>query len=264
MKPLLTFLQIAAIIISLGSTKVEAKPASPLCLMRQCGGQMLRCGFDNECSSWLACVIQCGDDKIRCPSFCGFFYQSARINSTNQCIFDSQCVDLGFDQYPQYDHQDRKREDLSGIQGTFWLAGVLGGKHIFDVDCQRFDFSPASSETLAVHYSVPLTYNGKNRIRAAQGVFSTLPDGAIQVVYDNFVGYHEKWYILDKTEETLLAHVCIGNETVCYDYGTLLLARTELPLLPPARRVVLERTVQEHLRVNLREFRRTQAVGCRN
>ena len=254
----------STLLLALWAASAAAKPADPICLMRKCGGQMLRCGFDSECSNWLSCVIQCGDDKIRCPSFCGFFYQSSRINRTNQCIFDSGCVDLGFDQYPLYDHADRDRENLDGISGTFWLVGVLGGKQIFDVDCQRFDMTPTDSDSLNVKYSVPLTYHGKTRVREAQGVFRPLPDGAIQVIYDNFVGYHEKWYILDRNEDTILARVCIGNDQVCYDYGTLLLARDEIHYLAPAQRVTLEQTVHKQLGVNLRDFRRTQVLGCKN
>ena len=264
MKRLSLLIHAAVLALALWTTTATAKTADPICLMRKCGGPMLRCGFESECASWLSCVIQCGEDKIRCPSFCGFFYQSKRINRTNQCIFDSQCVDLGFDQYPLYDHAEGNRETLDGVNGTFWLAGVLGGKQIFDVDCQRFDFTAAVDETLGVHYSVPLTYNGKSRIREARGVFRALADGAIEVIYDNFVGYHEKWYIIDKSEDTLLARVCIGNDRVCYDYGTLLLARDELHYLPPAQRVSLDQAVQAHLGVNLRDFRRTQVLGCTN
>ena len=158
------------------------------------------------------------------------------INQTSLCIFESQCVELGFNELPHYEHAERPSESLRDIEGTYWFAASFGGRQIFDYDCQRFDFKPMSDELLAVTYSVPLTNQGETRIKGAKGVFRQNPSGAIEVIYDNFAGYHEKWFLVDKTEQTLLAHVCIDAGVTCYDYGTILLSKVDLsrlgPLLP--------------------------------
>ena len=220
-KILLLFLLISS--HSLKAT--DSKSADPICLAKKCGQTMLRCGVDGECRRWLQCVLDCRDDKIRCPSVCGFYYQSARINQTSLCIFESDCVDLGFEQLPHYDHVDDTRLKAQDLAGTWWFKASYGGSHIFDFDCQRFDFTSGGPDFVRVAYSVPLTLNGTTRMTGATGEFRQLDSGATEVIYDNFAGYHEKWNIVDKSEDSLLAHVCIDAGSVCYDYGTILLTK---------------------------------------
>ena len=238
--------------------------ADPLCLASHCGKTMMQCGLERECRSWLQCVLKCGDDKVKCPSVCGFFYQSPKINQTSSCIFDSQCVDLGFKAFPNYDNQNRPALSLEGIEGTYWFVASFGGKHIFDYDCQRFDFKKRSDDSLAVTYSVPLTLQGATRTTGAQGVFRPLPEGSVEVIYNNFGGYHEKWFIVDKSENTILAHVCIGAESICYDYGTILLAKKDLALWDAESLAKLDQKTKEMFDFGVRSFHRANIRGCRN
>lgn len=239
---------------------------NPVCLAQKCGLTMMGCAAQRECRNWLQCVIGCGEDKIRCPSFCGFYYQSPRINATNLCIFKSECVDLGFSEFPDYQHAQRPRLSLDGIDGTYWFAASHGGSQIFDFDCQRFDFTTDFSldSTLKVNFQVPLSHNGQERMTGAQGVFKTLEDGSIEVIYDNFAGYHEKWYLVEKTANTLLAHVCIGAETICYNYGTVILSKQPLSDLDTTERNALDYTLQQHFKLDLSDFKSSRTTGCSN
>jgi hypothetical protein len=241
-----------------------AKEADPICLAQKCGTKMLSCGLEKECANWLQCVIQCGDDKIRCPSFCGSYYQSERINETSSCIFASACVELGFSQLPNYEHQSRAIEDLRELTGTYWFVASHGGSQIFDYDCQRFDFAAVSPELTAVGYSVPLTRKGQTRIRNAAGLFRSLPSGVVEVTYDNFASYHENWYLTYTRDELILAHVCIGAETACHDYGTIILARKDMDELTPAQRQGLDAAVAEQFGLKLEDFKRSAVNGCAN
>ena len=240
--------------------------ANPLCLAKACGGASLKCGLDGECRRWLQCVLECGDDQIKCPSRCGFFYQSQAINQTSSCIFASHCVDLGFSTLAPYEHAARPVERLEGIQGSYWFVASHGGSHIFDYDCQRFDFAPSDIEqgSLAVTYSVPLTLKGTQRITRAHGVFKQLESGAVEVIYDNFSGYHEKWYVLDKTEDTILAQVCIDAGKFCYDYGTVLLARDQLANLDPDVLSRINGITQAQFGFAVGDFHQSGKQGCAN
>jgi hypothetical protein len=241
----------------------ERRDADPICLARKCAKTMLRCGLDGECRSWLKCVLDCQDDKIRCPSVCGFYYQSAQINQTSLCIFKSDCVDLGFGQLPNYEHADGALVTLGDLEGTWWFSASHGGTHIFDFDCQRFDFSGGGPDFVHVAYSVPLTFNGKTRMTGASGIFRQLDSGAIEVIYDNFAGYHEKWYLVDKTEDTILAHVCIGADSICYDYGTILLTRKHLNSLDSRLKEHLNSVARTQFGFGWEQFKQAR-TNCAN
>ena len=245
---------------------LTGKKPDPICLAKKCGMNMVQCGWEKECRDWLQCVVQCGDDKVKCPSFCGFFFQSAKINKTSMCIFDSNCVDLGFSSLPSYEHTERPLLNMEAVEGTYWFAASYGGKQIFDYDCQRFDFVPKvmRDEGVEVSFSVPLTHRSKQRLTSAQGVFKPLDSGAIEVIYENFAGYHEKWYIIDKTEATLFAHVCIGDDNVCYDYGAVLLSKKDVSQLSDAELVHLQGLTHEYYGVDFESFHRSKVLGCSN
>ena len=55
------------------------------CLGVRCGGEVLACVRDPECKAWLDCMQGCGADKMRCPTFCGAFFQSKRVSAFTQC-----------------------------------------------------------------------------------------------------------------------------------------------------------------------------------
>jgi hypothetical protein len=223
--------------------------ADGLCLAKACGWDLVQCGVEGDCRDWLQCVLACGEDKVRCPSICGFTFQSKRINKTNQCIFASTCVELGFAELGSYEHGDRPQKSLAGLEGNYWFAGSHGGSQILDVDGQRFHFRTRDQEpeVIDVHFAVPLMRKGQMSVRSAQGTFRMLADGSVEVAYDNFVGYHERWYILERTPHTLLAHVCIAGEEMCYNYGTLLLSQTSLQDLSEEERTALDLSLQLHL-----------------
>lgn len=250
------------------SSSLKAQPkADPLCLASQCGGELLTCGLDQGCRQWLQCVLECGEDKIRCPSVCGFLFQGKTINTTSQCIFQSHCVDLGFDNLGHYEHQaETPLLTSEGLEGTWWFAGSYGGDHIFDFDCQRFDFQRQDPLNLRVRFSVPLTYRGDEKLTGAQGQFKVLRSGALEVAYDNFAGYHEHWYLVDRTPSTLLAHVCIANQEVtparCYDYGTILLARQPLSTLHPQTWHHLDSVTTRYFGFEMSLMRPSGIGGC--
>jgi hypothetical protein len=249
-----------------GSLKAQPE-GNPICLATHCGGELLSCGFDQDCRQWLQCVLECGDDKIRCPSVCGFYFQGQSINRTSQCIFKSQCVNLGFDTLKNYEHgSGTPLAGIDGIDGTWWFAGSYGGHHIFDFDCQRFDFKRKDSKTLDVRFSVPLTFNGAEKLTQAQGKFRVLPTGALEVAYDNFAGYHENWYVLDQTASTLLAHVCISNPEAnpprCYEYGTILLARQPLDAMDQDLFLRLDALTTRYLGFEMGSMRPTRIERC--
>ena len=189
---------------------------------------MVQCSIQSECRDWVNCVRACGDDNIQCPSFCGFYYQSELINKTNLCLFESDCIDLGFDQYQDYNPEGRPSLTLDGIDGNYWFAASYGGDHIFRYDCQKFQFKEVHANRLNVRFSVPLTKDGQTKLTETEGSFQWIDDGAVEVKYDNFVGYHELWYIAHKSEVGFLAHVCFTKGGVCHDYGAVLLAKKPL------------------------------------
>ena len=240
--------------------------ADGLCLAKKCGMTLMACGLDNECRDWLQCILKCGDDKIRCPSTCGFYYQNTSINKTSHCVFDSQCVDVGFASLPAYDHQNRPKLDLSDVAGTFWFAAAASPAPIFDFDCQRFDFTPdrVKKGTLGVDFGVPLTLTGQERITKTHGRFTELPDGTIDVAYDNFAGYHEHWFIVGKTAQTIAAHVCIAAPTTCYDYGTLLLSKVPLDQLDTSELQRLKTLLQTLFSIDVTTMKTPEISACPN
>ena len=266
------FLALFCLLVSTLSSVAHAQPkADGLCLAKQCGTTLVSCGLDKDCRDWLQCVLQCGDDKIRCPSVCGFYYQSSFVNKTSQCIFDSQCVDVGFSTLPAYEHQERPILDLAGVEGTYWFAASASKTKIFDFDCQRFDFASDTQPTNAqqngrvrVNFGVPLTLSGTARITAAHGAFTQLATGAIDVAYDNFAGYHENWFIVDKTPQTILAHVCIAAASICYDYGTILLSKVPLTQLDPSESQRLDKLLNALFSLELSTMHKPNITGCPN
>jgi len=259
-----------ALVMSLGllmtTQSLAFAPAAddPICLLKSCAVTLLQCGIDEECRNWLGCVRSCGDDKIKCPSTCGFFYQSDRINKTSQCVFDSRCVDLGFGSLPNYEHDNRPMVPLQKLSGTYWFAASHGGTHIFDYDCQRFDFTNADQTggPVQVTFSVPLTLNGSTRLTGAHGTFTPLNSGAVEVAYENFSGYHERWYLLDQTPDTLLAHVCIDAGSICYDYGTVLLSKRSLSEVNPDALQQIDRLTRAHDGIGISAFKTSRVEGC--
>ena len=236
----------------------------PICLLKSCAVTLLQCGIEEECRNWLGCVRGCGDDKIKCPSTCGFFYQSDRINKTSQCVFDSRCVDLGFAILPNYEHGNRPTLPLPELTGSYWFAASYGGTHIFDYDCQRFDFAAGkeASQPIRVNFSVPLTLNGASRLTSAHGSFLRLNSGAVEVAYENFSGYHERWYLLDLTPDSLLAHVCIDAGQVCYDYGTVLLTKSAMSELAPGILQQIDHVAREQYGGGIGDFKQSRVEGC--
>ena len=249
------------LILFIGSGTVAwagSNHADPICLARKCGKTMFQCGLDRECRSWLKCVLDCHEDKIRCPSVCGFYYQAATINQTSLCIFDSNCVDLGFEQLPNYEPSEAPLVEAQALSGTWWFSASHGGAHIFDFDCQRFDFSQGGADFVHVDFSVPLTLKNQTRLTGASGVFRQLGSGAIEVIYDNFAGYHEKWYVVDKTEDSLLAHVCIAADSICYDYGTIFLTRRGTSVLDAGLKESVDRMTRNLFGFGWDEFKQVR------
>ena len=255
-----------ALVFPLALATAQPK-ADGICLAKKCGATLLRCGFESACRDWLQCVLGCGEDKVRCPSICGFSYQSSPINATNQCIFSSQCVELGFDELAAYEPNKTLAPKLEEFEGTYWFAASYGGGQIFDLDCQRFDVraDPESAERVLVKFSVPLAQHGQPEVvKTAEGSFRKQPDGALEVAYDNFVGYHEHWYILAQSADDLLAHVCIQTETRCAEYGTVLLSRQPLSAWTPERVQELDARLQAQAGIGFWDMKMSRTHSCPN
>lgn len=254
----------ASFLLGVPSSAYSWDEPEGICMARKCGLSLASCGLESECRQWLSCVTSCGEDNIKCPSFCGFFNQSKRINKVNQCVMTSACVDLGFAQYPDYQHQDRKTLDIEGIEGTYWFAGYNGGDHVFDYDCQRFDFSEINPKKLYVNFSVPLSKGDKTKLTSAQGTLEQLASGAIEVKYENFVGYHELWYLVNKTPNTLLMHVCFTKGQECHDYGTLLLSKLSLDDLDISEQDKISRVANSVYGFQFNDLKESSIKECLN
>ena len=234
------------------------------CVVTNCGFQIIGCGIEKECRQWLRCVKNCNDDAMKCPSVCGFYYQSKKINKVSQCVFKNHCTSLAFEEFPPFETNKQKWESMTNTEGTYWFAASHGGPHIFDYGCQKFQFLTTSHKAVQVEYSVPLTLNNETRIKQSIGIFSSNSDSSTKVEYDNFTGYHEKWYVSQKTKNTITADVCFAGKKYCHRYGTIILSRISLKELPFAELTSLQSSLMENQTLSLNQMQRSKVAGCTN
>ncbi len=210
----------------------------------------------------MGCVQECGDDMMKCPSVCGFYYQSRKIDKVSQCIFTNNCVELEFEKFPPYIPSGAELETLEGVEGIYWFGASHGGDHIFDFSCQRFEFAPTHPGEHQVHFSVPITLHEDTRLTSSIGTFSQNPSGSILVKYDNFTGYHENWYVSKRTQNTITAQVCFRGESSCYDYGTIILTKTPFPLIDTEEMNELETSLEQSHALKFEDFGLSSIADC--
>jgi VDE lipocalin domain len=252
---------------SAGSIPADAGPdADPTqaCLVEHCLSEISTCMADESCSGWMECIQECGDDMMKCPTFCGLYYPSEHTNTFIDCALDQECMTIDFSAYPACERPTGDFEDLSGMDGTWWFAGFHGEPYLFDYDCQRLDFQEVNAQKLEVSYSVPLTRNAESKISSTVGTFEQQDDGSVLVAYETFLGYHEDWFIVHKSENVVLAHVCFASDGDTKNYGTLIISRPPLEDIDPQEHAALEQAIVDRLGIEFADFTPAGKNACDN
>lgn len=250
-----------------GSTTEDAGPdADPTeaCLVERCLSEISTCMGDASCSGWMACIQECGDDMMKCPTFCGLYYPSELANDFIECAIDQECMTIDFSSYPACETPTGDFEDLAGMDGTWWFAAFHGEPYLFDYDCQRLDFQEVNAQKLEVSYSVPLTRNAEDKLCSTVGTFEQQDDGSVLVAYDTFLGYHEDWYIVHKSDNVILAHVCFASDGDAKNYGTLIISRAPLEDIDQQEHDALEQAIVGRLGLELADFTPAGKDACEN
>ena len=81
-----------------------------------------------------------------------------------------------------------------------------------------------------------LTREGQTRICRNDGKFTRTDGGVMQLVYENWVGYHEQWHFTHRFENSMLAYVCSASSSErSHDYGAFILSLSSpSPTWPPS------------------------------
>lgn len=235
------------------------------CLGVRCGGEVLACVRDPECKAWLDCMQECGDDKMRCPTFCGAYYQSPRVAAFTQCGLEHQCIQVEFEGLPACAAPASPLIPLEGADGTWWVAAIRGPDYVLFDDCQKFVFETLGPTAVRAHNSVPLTRKGEARLCRNEGKYARTPSNMMQLTYENWNGYHEEWRYSWRSEHALLAHVCSsGAPGRSHDYGTFILTRGALADLDADERARLEQALHDIYGLRVEDLRALKTTGCSN
>jgi len=242
------------------------EPSAALrCLGVRCTGDVVACLRDEECKAWLDCIQECGDDKMKCPTFCGAFYQSPRANAFTQCGLTNQCIQLDFASLPACGAPDVPAVPLENADGTWWVAGIKGPDYVLFDDCQRFVLQTLSPTEIRAHNSVPLTRGGQTRICRNDGQYTRTDGGVMQLVYENWVGYRERWHFTHRFQNSMLAYVCSASSSErSHDYGAFILSRVPLADLATEERTALESALREVYHLEPGALTTLKMVGCPN
>jgi hypothetical protein len=235
------------------------------CLGVRCGGEVLACVRDPECKAWLDCMQGCGADKMRCPTFCGAFFQSKRVSAFTQCGLTNQCIQVEFEGLPACAAPAAPLTPLEGADGVWWVAAIRGHDYVLFDDCQRFVFETLGPTEVRARNSMPLTHQGETRICRNEGKYTRTASGMMQLVYENWNGYFEEWHYSWRSENALLAHVCSsGAPGRSHDYGTFILTRRPLADLPQEERARVEQALRDIYRLEVSDLRALKTTGCAN
>lgn len=238
---------------------------APRCLAVRCGGDVLACVRDPECKAWLDCMQECGDDKMRCPTFCGAYYQSPTVSAFTQCGLAKGCIQVEFAGLPACAAPATPLIPLEDADGAWWVAAIKGPDYVLFDDCQKFVFETLGPGDLRARNSVPLTRKGETRICKNEGRYTRTPSGMMQLVYENWNGYREEWNYAWRSEHTLLAHVCsAGGPGASHDYGTFILSRVPLADLSADERAALEAALRDIYQLGLGDLTPLKTAGCPN
>lgn len=235
------------------------------CITSKCLDEIVACTGDTECNSWLSCIMECGDDKMLCPTICGTYYQSPNINAFTQCGLDNGCIRLDFSSLPQCKVPETKPIDVGNIDGIWWNAGIKGYDYVIFNDCQRYAFKELSDTEISVENSLPITRAGETRICKNLGKFTKTTDGVMKLVYDNYTGYYELYYAVHQTPNVIVMHVCSADsENSIHDYGTLVFTRVSLASLDSSELAALESALQNTLHIGLGDITLLKTTDCPN
>lgn len=235
------------------------------CFGVRCGGELLDCVRDPECKAWLDCMQECGGEKMRCPTFCGAYYQSPRVSAFTRCGLTNQCIEVEFQGLPACAAPASPVIPLEGVDGVWWVAAIRGHDYVLFDDCQRFVFEPLGPGELRARNSMPLIRKGETRICRNEGKYTRTPSGMMQLTYENWTGYFEEWRYSWRSEHALLAHVCSsGAPGRSHDYGTFILTRGALADLPAEERAQLEQALRDIYHLELSALTTLKTTGCPN
>ncbi len=235
------------------------------CLGVRCGGDVVACARDPECSAWLDCLQACGDDKMKCPTFCGAYFQSATARAFTECGLGNQCIQLGFGSLPKCGAPDVPAVPLENVDGTWWVVGIKGPDYVLFDDCQRFVLTALGPTEFRAQNSVPLTRAGQTRLCKNEGKYTRTDGGVMRLVYENYVGYHEQWQFTHRFENSMLAYVCsASSEEETHDYGAFILSRVPLADLGVEEHAALVKGLRDDYHLELEALTPLKVVGCPN
>jgi hypothetical protein len=234
------------------------------CLGLRCTGEVVSCARDPECSAWLTCIQECNGEPMKCPTFCGAYYQSPTATAFLECGLKNQCLRIDFSSLPACGAPSAPAIPLEGVDGTWWVAGIKGPDYVLFDDCQRFILTDLGTTELRAQNSVPLTRKGETRIAKNEGRFSRTDGGVMRLVYENYAGYHERWHFTHRFANSMLAYVCSVSAGESHDYGAFILARVPVAELPADERTALEAALRDVYQLELSALAPLKMVGCPN
>ncbi len=235
------------------------------CIVFQCLDPVRACSASEECGAWLECIEGCGDDRMLCPTVCGAFYQAPQINAFTGCALEHGCIELDFSELPPCAVPEGPLAPVGDIDGFWWVSAIHGHDYVLYDDCQRFVLEERSPGRIEVENSTSVTYEGETRMVRNPGHYSRATDGVLELSYDNWVGYLERYHPVYSSASAMVMHVCSQDTTeAVHDYGALVLTRVPLATLPEVERAGLEEAVARLYGLPLEEFRPIGTEGCPN
>lgn len=235
------------------------------CVFAYCTGDVIACTNDPECTGWLTCMEGCGDDVMLCPTECGAFYQSPVIDSLSTCALDNACAFVEFPDLPECQLPAADRVPVGNIDGVWWVTAIKGYDYVLYDDCQKFDFTELNETQIQVLGSHPITIDGETRIAENTGLFTRSTEGYLELAYDNWQGYRERYNPYHATSDVMVTHVCsVGTDDICRDYGTLVLTRTPLADLSAEESAGLDYALQDVFQETLADYTLIGTDSCPN
>lgn len=235
------------------------------CVFAYCTDDVLSCVGDAECSGWLACMEECGDDAMLCPTQCGAFYQSPVIESLSNCALGNGCAFVEFPDLPACILPESTYAPVGNFEGTWWVSAIKGYDYVLYDDCQKFIFTELNATEIDVEGSHPITYNGETRIATNNGLFTRTAEGYLELVYENWAGYRERYNPYYITDNVMVMHVCsVGTDDVCHDYATLILTRESLSSMDSADLAAMETALGNIFQTTLDDYQLIGTESCPN
>ena len=235
------------------------------CITSNCMDNIKACNADTECTAWMACMNECGDDMMLCPTICGAFYQSPNINAFIQCGLDNGCIKIDFSYLPPCKLPETKPVTVGNIDGFWWVSAIQGEDYVLYDDCQRFIFNELSATQISVENSTLVTYKGETRAVKNIGKYTRTTDGYLKLVYENWAGYYEQYYPLHVSPNVMIMHVCsVDSSNNAHDYATLILSRVPLDSLGSTEMTELQTALQNIFSTTLEDFTLIRTADCPN